>query len=178
MVAAVSGCSASVPPSAPDEPPPTVASASGAAAAQESAIASRAHTWGEKLQIYLLRCMRDAGWEVHLEPDFSLTGQVPIDQRSANMRDNEACQAAYEAAHPKPVLTAADYRARYADELKTMKCLEHEGYPPVESPISEQRFVSEMLHGSVSWTAYGAVGAVGGAEWDRLQTVCPQPGDM
>lgn len=130
------------------------------------------------MQVFKMRCMRDAGWDEHLEPDFSLTGTVPPEQRDAYQQSSAECEAAYEAEFPMPVLTAADYRARYADELKTMKCLEHEGYPPVDSPISEQRFVSEMLHGSVSWTAYDAVGNVLPDEWDRLQTVCPQPGDM
>lgn len=161
------------------ESTPSSAVAAPGSGVDEAAIVERAHSWGEKLQIFKMRCMRDAGWDEHLQPDFSLTGTVPPEQREAYQKDSDACEASYEAEFPKPVLTAADYRARYADELKTMACLEKQGYPPVAAPISQQQFVSQMLAGgTASWIAYDAVGNVGPDEWDRLERVCPQPGDL
>lgn len=175
LIAVAAGCSGD--PEKLDSDGPSTPSTTSASGVDEPGVAARAHTWGEKLQVAKVACLREAGWNANLDSDFSITGQVPPEQRSAFERDVTSCEDAYEREFPRPELTTADLAAMYERELATVECLERFGIPPSGSPISQQQYVQEMqTQGFTSWRAYDAVSPSSDEEFAELEEACPQPG--
>ena len=176
LVTVAAGCSAD-PPEKLNSSGLSTPSTGSASGVDEAGVAARAHTWGEKLQVAKVACLREAGWNATLDSDFSITGQVPPEQRSAFERDVTSCEDAYEREFPKPELTTADLAAMYERELATVECLERFGIPPSGSPISQQQYVQEMQsQGFTSWRAFDAVSPGSDEEFAELEEACPQPG--
>lgn len=127
--------------------------------------------YAQRSNEFVARCMSDAGWRVTLLPD-GVSAEVPPEQQNAYGADLDGCNAAFKQANPIAPLTRADYVELYRQEIVTMKCLEKNGYPPVDGPISQQQYVdSSMVGGLPAWTAYSAV--MGGDL--SIEKTCPQP---
>lgn len=92
LVTATAGCSSD--PEQLNSSPLSTPSTSSVSGVDEPGVAARAHTWGEKLQVAKVACLREAGWDANLDSDFSITGQVPPEQRSAFERDVTSCEDA------------------------------------------------------------------------------------
>lgn len=148
---------------------PTTGTTSSAAAAQSLPAPKN---WSERSAVAMYQCMKDKGWQVTLNADFSMTGAVPPEQRATHTQDTQACQKTYEAVHPPAPMTADRAKKLYALELTTVDCLAREGISQPSEPITEQQYVDEYLRqGYPSWTAYRAVPDIGAVE-----KKCPQPG--
>lgn len=177
MAVLLVSCSTSQGGGAPASTP--TSSSAGSLGLDEAGLAARAHTWGERLQVAKVRCLREAGWDATLDTDFSITGRVPPSQRTAFEGDLSSCESQYEDEFPRPVLTTLDLRKMYDRELATVKCLEKQGVPPASDPISEQQYIEEMQRqGFTSWRAYDAVPREAAADFAKLEKACPQPGSM
>lgn len=119
-------------------------------------------------------CLAERGWEGTIDPaDGGLVITVPEAQRAAYDSDHAECEAQFLKEFPPPVLTEADFRDLYRQELETMECLKREGYPPRTQPVSEQAYVDAYLADEpLPWFAYEAYD---GSGLDEIEQKCPQP---
>lgn len=135
------------------------------------------NSFAERRQRDLLRCLREAGWEAKYDGanNTIFLGKVPPEQQERRSADEQRCSSEADAKNPARVLTDADYKDLYRQELKAMKCLEAAGFPPSQQPISEQQYVSEYKAQGPSWQAYRAVDSVSAEVFAELERKCPQP---
>lgn len=175
----MSGCSSSQDDAQTDSTAAATPSTQRTSAGEGDAVAARAETWAEKMQVAKTRCMQEAGWDVTLTSDFSIEGKkIPEDQQSSYMEDSSGCEAEYTSKFPPPEIDEKFARKQYADNLKTVECLKKQGYPPTREPISEQAFVDELVgEGITSWRAYEVV-PNDPAIFAEMEKACPQPGSM
>ncbi|MEI2779441.1 MAG: hypothetical protein V9G19_26490 [Tetrasphaera sp.] len=86
----------------------------------------------------IIRCLSDKGWKVTDTGD-SFEVDVGPEQQAAFDADDRACLAEVGASLPAPKLSEADFRHLYRHQLRMVECLRRFGYPPVDSPPSEQQ---------------------------------------
>lgn len=135
-------------------------------------------SYGDRSLRALITCMADKGWSLTYDPvTGGVSGDVPPDQREAHQAAADACRADFEKENPPKAMTQGDYRRLYQLELRTMKCLDKQGYPASAPPISEQQYVDEYASGRPpSWYAYQALGPTPSPELlAKLEKTCPQP---
>jgi hypothetical protein len=128
-------------------------------------------------------CMRDAGWKITLNRDFTFSSQGGLsqDEQLRQQRDVVGCME--RASGPYRVLSDADWRVRYSKALSTADCLRAKGFLIPEAP-SEDSWVDAGMRGDQIWTPFffvqkavenGSVTLSPDAYYE-LFSACPQAG--
>lgn len=122
-------------------------------------------------------CLRDRGWAVSYDPRSGGMDVSTGEQGDAFARDAFECSAEFDALNPPPALTRERLGDLYEQSLETMRCLEEQGFPPLEQPPSREKFIDdELAQSEDGWTPYSAVGNVSGEAFNDLMQKCPEPG--
>lgn len=125
-------------------------------------------------------CMTDLGWAVHVSADagVGLSGPVPDGQAEVYQADMRRCGDEAAALHPSLTASALPDDAlerAWRREQQSWECLREAGHE-VEAVPSLTVYVDRLRNGpEYSTWLHLDHEAVGSAEWERLQRLCPDP---
>ena len=131
--------------------------------------------WNEVVALEV-QCIQDQGYPATVLPPgngIGLSQEVPPDQVDMFTAVLYARRAGLQLPPSEPPSDEwlAEY---YQKQLDTKACLEAEGYS-ISDPPSLDMFIDVYRSGQPPWTAYQSLRQISRVEWQRLETVCPQP---
>ncbi|MBX3115771.1 MAG: hypothetical protein KF808_00320 [Cryobacterium sp.] len=124
---------------------------------------------------FVYDCITEKGWNVELEWDGSVVADsstTPKEQLELLSADLEECTRQ---ASEKFTVSKSQLPELYEAELKTLECLQSNGFSVLSDPPSKQVFID--TYDSEHWMAYSAidVASMSEKEWKRVNLACPQP---
>lgn len=123
----------------------------------------------------LAGCMKDAGWDVEVHADNSMSAEYPDEQDDAYTAALDSCKAEFGYDVPPPELTTEQLKTLYQANMALAGCLREQGHQINDIP-SEQAFID----GSGVFDPYGELQNPGGSaltedEYAKLIKICPEP---